>query len=166
MLTLRSSHAPISRRAVLLAGVCGVGLVARRAGAAVPNRRHLVIDETTGFAIGGYDPVAYFIDGQPRRGMAEFQFEWRGGTWLFVNEGNLAAFHDRPDVYTPMFGGYCAFAVAQGRPAEGSPLHFTVYNGRLYLFANAASRLAFLEAAPSLAAEAAKRWPEVSRDLP
>lgn len=166
MLTSRPSHAPISRRAILagLAVTAGLGVTASRA--AAPNRRHLVIDETTGFAIGGYDPVAYFIDSQPRRGMTEFQFEWRGGTWLFVNEGNLAAFHDRPDVYTPMFGGYCAFAVAQGRPAEGSPLHFTVYNGRLYLFANAASRLAFLEAAPSLAAEAAKRWPEVSRDLP
>jgi hypothetical protein len=136
------------------------------AGAEPTRRRHLIVDETTGLAIGGYDPIAYFIEGQPRRGLPEFQTDWRGATWLFLNEGNLGAFVERPDVYTPIFGGYCAFAVAQGRPAEGNPLHFAVIGGRLYLFANAASRLAFLEAGATIVAEATRRWPEVSRDLP
>lgn len=142
------------------------GADAGASGAVEPNRRHLVVDETTGLAIGGYDPLAYFVDGQARRGAPEFQFDWRGATWLFLNEGNLAAFHERPEVYTPVFGGYCAYAVSRGRPAEGSPLHFAVIAGRLYLFANAASRLAFLEAGPAIIAEAVRRWPEVSRDLP
>lgn len=142
-------------------------LVAARAQTAVaPRRRHLVFDETTGLAIGGYDPVAYFVDGYARRGVTDFQTDWRGATWLFLNEGNLGAFVERPDVYTPAFGGYCAYAVAQGRPAEGSPLHFAVIGGRLYLFANAASRIAFLESGAAIITEATRRWPEVSRDLP
>ena len=56
-------------------------------------------------AIGGYDPVAYFLDGQPHRGVEDFQFDWARATWLFGSEGNLVAFKDRPDVYAPVFGG-------------------------------------------------------------
>lgn len=148
--------------AMLSGGISSAGT----SGAVEPNRRHLVVDETTGLAIGGYDPLAYFVDGQARRGAPEFQFDWRGATWLFLNEGNLAAFHERPEVYAPVFGGYCAYAVSRGRPAEGSPLHFAVLAGRLYLFANAASRIAFLEGGAAIIAEAVRRWPEVSRDLP
>lgn len=168
MQTLRLSSWPVPdrRRAlVTLAALAATALLPAGARAQT-NRRHLVVDETTGLAIGGYDPVGYFVEGQARRGGPEFQFDWRGATWLFLNEGNLAAFQERPEVYMPVFGGYCAFAIAQGRPAEGSPLHFAVVRGRLYLFANAASRLAFLEAEPTLAAEAEKRWADVSRDLP
>lgn len=157
-----------TRRGVLAAVAAGAALWGARPGRAraTSMRRQVIVEETTGLAIGGYDPVAYFVDRQPRRGVTEFQLDWGGGTWLFVNDGNRAAFRDHPDVYAPAFAGYCAFAVAQGRPAEGSPLHFAIVDDRLLLFANAASRLAFLESAPRLAAEAARRWPEVARDLP
>ena len=41
----------------------------------------------TGFlsslAIKGYDPVAYFTQGQPVVGAAEHETEWMGATWRF-----------------------------------------------------------------------------------
>ncbi len=32
-----------------------------------------------GYAMQGYDPVAYFTDGAPSKGKSEFSTEWRGG---------------------------------------------------------------------------------------
>jgi hypothetical protein len=32
-------------------------------------------------AIGGYDTVAYFTDGKPVPGTAEFQYQWHDTTW-------------------------------------------------------------------------------------
>jgi YHS domain-containing protein len=66
----------------------------------------IVTDRLTGFAIGGFDPVAYFTDGKPVPGRAEFELSSAGVVWRFANEGNRAAFAANPDVYAPQFGGY------------------------------------------------------------
>lgn len=122
-------------------------------------------DTTTGIALGGYDPVLYFLEDRPVLGRERFQLDWGGTTWWFRNEGDLVAFRAAPEVYAPLFAGRCAFAVAQGRPAEGSPLHHLVWRGRLLLFADATSRVAFLEAPDHLLAEAERRWPRMALDL-
>jgi hypothetical protein len=36
-------------------------------------------------AIKGYDTVAYFTDGQPKKGQPEYQFVWRDARWLFAS---------------------------------------------------------------------------------
>lgn len=123
-------------------------------------------DPATGRALGGYDPVAYFLFDRPILGDPDRQIDWGGTTWLFVDEGTRAAFHDAPEVYAPLFGGRCAFAVAAGRPAEGSPRHFVIHRGRLLLFADAVSRAAFLLDPDRLLAEAERRWPALLADLP
>jgi hypothetical protein len=157
--------APTRRRVLGAAGLAAAAaMLAPRAATAA--RRHLVVDPVSGLALGGFDTVAYFVDGAPRRGVPEHQIDWHGAAWLFVNEGNLAAFRERPDVYAPVFGGYCAFAVSKGRPAEGNPLHFALVDDRLYLFASASNRLAFLEGGAPLLAEAVRRWPAIAVDLP
>lgn len=120
---------------------------------------------STGITLGGYDPIAYFLVGEPRLGSRDFELDWGGGVWQFENEADLHAFRDAPEVYAPLFGGRCAFAVANGRPTEGSPLHFVVYDGRLLLFADAVSRVAFLSAPQRLLAEAERRWPELLAEL-
>lgn len=122
-------------------------------------------DRLSGVALGGYDPVLYFLEDRAVLGQARHQFDWGGTTWWFRNEGDLAAFRGAPEVYAPLFAGRCAFAVAAGRPAEGSPLHHLVWRGRLLLFADAVSRRAFLEAPDRLLAEAERRWPALAADL-
>ncbi|MBV5263455.1 YHS domain-containing (seleno)protein [Pinisolibacter aquiterrae] len=123
-------------------------------------------DPESGRALGGYDPVAYFLFGRPEPGDSERQLDWGGTTWLFVDEGTRAAFREAPEAYAPLFGGHCAFAVAQGRPAEGSPQFFLIHRQRLLLFADAVSRAAFLLDPDRRLAEAERRWPDLLADLP
>ncbi len=129
-------------------------------------RLRWIADRITGTALGGYDPVAYFFGNGPRLGSRDHQYDWSGTTWQFVDVGSLAAFRDAPEVYAPRFGGRCAFAVANGRPTEGSPRHWLIVDGRLLLFADTVSRAAFLQDPGRLLAEAERRWPALLADLP
>ena len=36
-----------------------------------------------GYAVSGYDAVAYFTVGQPTKGNKEISTEWNNATWLF-----------------------------------------------------------------------------------
>ena len=78
----------------------------------------------TGFAsslaVGGYDPVAYFRGGQPEKGSPEFEFDYKGAKWRFANAANLAAFKADPQAFAPQYGGYCAWAAAQGSAASST----------------------------------------------
>ncbi|TBW37373.1 hypothetical protein EYW49_11460 [Siculibacillus lacustris] len=129
-------------------------------------RVHWLADAFTGLALGGYDPVAYFLEGKPVLGRPENELDWGGTTWRFTGPGNLAAFRDSPEVYAPRFAGYCVFAVSQGRPTEGSPLVPLLWHGRLLLFADPLSRVAFLADPDRLIAEAEGRWPALAAELP
>ena len=82
---------------------------------------------------GGYDVTAYFSEGKPVKGKEKFKTRYMGADWLFANEENLAAFIAAPEKYAPQYGGYCAWAVAQGGTASGDPLLWTVHNDKLYL---------------------------------
>ncbi len=123
-------------------------------------------DRISGLALGGFDPMAYFLDARPILGTRDHELAWDGTTWHFANDGNLAAFRDAPDLYAPIFGGRCAFAIANGRPTEGSPLHFLVYGGRLLFFADPVSRAAFLQDPVRLLADAERRWPGILAEMP
>ncbi len=84
-------------------------------------------------AIHGYDPVAYFVDGKPQPGKAEFEFEWKGAKWRFVTAEHRDAFKKAPDKYAPQYGGYCAYAVSQGRLVDIDPSAWSIVEGKLYL---------------------------------
>ena len=84
-------------------------------------------------AIRGTDPVAYFRVGQPVEGRAEFSVEWNGATWHFANAENRDAFRDDPEAFAPQYGGYCAWAVANGYTASTVPEAWHIHGGRLYL---------------------------------
>ena len=131
-----------------------------------PKRYHFIEDTFTGLAIGGNDPVSFYVDGEPREGSADFQLDWGGTTWHFVNEGNQAAFKQHPEVYAPLFGGRCAYAMSQGIAAEGAPQFYVIYHDRLLLFANAGNRAAFMTNPDILLEEAERVWPSVVRNEP
>lgn len=86
-----------------------------------------------GYAIGGYDAVAYHAELRPVKGDPALSLRWQGVDWLFATEGNRAAFEADPMRYAPQYGGYCAFAVSQGYTAKTEPDAFSVVEGRLYL---------------------------------
>lgn len=95
----------------------------------------------TGYALDGYDAVAYFTDAVPRKGTAEFEYVWQGVAWQFVNGGNMDAFIRNPEVYAPQFGGYGAAGVFENRLLSPNPLHWGLYQKKLYLFHSAKAKL-------------------------
>lgn len=87
-------------------------------------------------AVSGYDTVSYFSSEGPVKGKSEFSTQWEGATWSFANADNLAKFKANPTKYAPQYGGYCAYAVAQGALAKGDPKQWHIDDGKLYLNIN------------------------------
>ena len=92
-----------------------------------------VYKDGKGLAIRGYDPVAYFQQGAPVKGSAEFQKQWMEATWLFSSAANRDLFSADPDKYAPRYGGYCAYAVSEGHTASIDPEAWRIIDGKLYL---------------------------------
>lgn len=88
---------------------------------------------TGGIAVNGYDVVAYFTMGKAVEGSGAQAVKWGGATWYFSSAEHRTAFEMNPRTYSPRYGGYCAFAMAQGRVVETVPEAWTVAEGRLYL---------------------------------
>ena len=150
------------RRAGLgLAVVAGLAARAALAG----TTEQVVADWQTGLALSGFDPVAYFTDATPKTGRLEHEYSFAGVTWRFRNEGNRAAFAERPDVYVPQFGGHDPVAVARGVARPGHPELWLIVENRLYLFYSPEARDAFRAAPDQVNADAEEKWPEVVRTL-
>ena len=88
---------------------------------------------TTGLAMRGYDPVAYFIVGAPTRGNWKISAEHNGATYRFASEENKQKFLADPAAYVPAFGGYCAFGTAMGFKFDGDPNVWKIVDNKLYL---------------------------------
>jgi len=110
-------------------------------------------------AVGGYDTVAYFKQGAPVVGKAEFSTQYKGTTWRFASKENLDAFKANPSAYAPQFGGYCAWAIAHNYTASGDPLVWTLVQGKLYLNYDRDVQAQWSKDIPGYIASANKNWP-------
>jgi hypothetical protein len=125
----------------------------------------VVINRVSGYAISGYDPVAYFTDGGAVVGLGDYEFVFDRAVWRFRNEGNLNAFREHPEVYEPLFGGYDPVMIAQGKAVEGRPEFFAVVDSRLMLFSSTENRDTLLKGPRTWLATAKQRWPAVAQEL-
>lgn len=89
---------------------------------------------SSGLALEGYCPVAYFAVNKPVKGSKEFSSDYKGVTYYFVNADAKAAFDENPDKYVPAYGGWCAFGMAIGSKFPVDPTSFKIVNGKLHLF--------------------------------
>jgi hypothetical protein len=133
--------------------------------AASPSAEAQVNVNGTPNAIGGFDPVAYFTDHRAVRGVEEHSFSWQGARWLFVSEAHRALFAASPTRYAPAYGGYCAYAVSQGRTARIDPEAWSIVNGRLFLNYSLAIRRQWNDDRDRYIRDADARWPEVRRSI-
>ena len=85
------------------------------------------------YAIYGYDTVAYFTESKAVKGSKKIAHEWRGAEWHFSSQANRDMFAADPEKYAPQYGGYCAFAVADGSLVGIDEDAFTIHDGKLYL---------------------------------
>lgn len=91
------------------------------------------------YAVDGYDVVAYqnLAEGAaPVAGSDAFTANYKGVQWRFSSQENLEAFQADPARYIPVYGGYCAWAMARGQLAKGAPDAWYVHGGKLYLNVN------------------------------
>ncbi len=112
-------------------------------------------------AINGYDPVAYFTDGQPVEGTAEFTSDWDGVMVLFASVANKDMFDADPEAFVPKYGGYCAYAVSKGYTASTDPAAWTIHEGRLYLNYSRSVRTLWNLSREAHIASANANWPRV-----
>jgi len=112
-------------------------------------------------AVSGYDPVAYFTDGRPVRGTAQFRITHQGYEYRFASAEHLAAFRANPSLYVPQYGGYCAWAVSQGYTAYGDPTNWRIVDGKLYLNYNDEIQRRWEQDIPGHIREANANWPSV-----
>lgn len=96
----------------------------------------------TGYAVSGYDVVAYFDlaqatvgTSQPEGipGRADFTTEYNGATFAFASQANLDRFLADPAGFAPQYDGHCAYGVAQGSKVPGNPNLWRIVDGKLYL---------------------------------
>lgn len=112
-----------------------------------------------GFAIRGYDPVAYFTDGRPVRGDRRFRHDWQGATWLFASAEHRDAFAGDPARYAPAYGGFCAFAVSEGKTAPIDPTAWRIVEGKLYLNYSTGIHAEWSKDIPGRITRADRNWP-------
>ncbi len=96
----------------------------------------------TGFAVSGYDVVAYrslpsSAVGQAQTaavpGKASITADYNGATFAFATEENRDSFLKNPAYYVPQYDGHCAFGVSKGGKVPGNPNLWRIVDDKLYL---------------------------------
>jgi YHS domain-containing protein len=113
---------------VVKADVNWPGLVAKNG---VLGGKTLVFTDKKGVALGGYDPVAYFADGVPKKGDAKIEATFNGALYHFVSQDNRATFEKDPTKYAPAYGGFCGYAASVGKVRPADPLIWSIVDGQL-----------------------------------
>jgi YHS domain-containing protein len=111
-------------------------------------------------ALGGYDTVAYFTEKKPVKGDSKITTTYKGAEWRFSSAENREKFVSNPEHYAPQYGGYCAWAVAQGYTASGDPMRWKIVDDKLYLNYDADVQKKWEANIPDFIKSADKNWPE------
>jgi YHS domain-containing protein len=105
------------------------------AGAAL-HAENLINVDSDGIALHGYDPVAYVSITQAVKGRSHLDAPYAGATFLFATDNDRAAFQKNPKAYLPAYGGWCAYAMAEGDFVDVNPKTFKLISGTAHLFYN------------------------------
>lgn len=112
-------------------------------------------------AAAGYDVTAYFSESKPVKGKKAFTTEFKNADWYFASQENLDKFVASPETYAPQYGGYCAWAVSQGKTAKGDPLLWTLHQNKLYLNYNKKIHQKWQNDKINLIVSGDQNWPSV-----
>lgn len=120
-------------------------------------------DLHAGLGAKGYDVVAYFTEGKPVAGKAEYEHLWQGVTWRFASAAHRDQFKAAPEKFAPQYGGFCSWGVANGRLFDVDPVHgWKVVDGKLYLNFNGDIQKAWEQDIPGFIGKAQANWPKLN----
>ena len=95
--------------------------------------RTLVFTDRHGVALEGYDPIAYYTDGQPRKGDAKIEATYDGALYHFISQDHRETFEKNPARFAPAYGGFCGYAASVGKVRPANPLVWSIVDGQLIL---------------------------------
>lgn len=155
---LRATERRLARSAIplVMVGALLPGACAEEESQRVNTDRH-------GVAISGYDAVAYFTQGQPVRGLPEFEHDWQEARWRFASAAHRDLFAGDPESYAPQYGGNCAGGMALGKVRAVDPEAWAIVDGKLYLSYNKRYAAEFVENAPARIPQADAAWEALGR---
>lgn len=151
-------------RTLIAATVIAAGPIAISAPAAFADKDPIYTAKRSNLALQGYDTVAYFTVGEPTKGSAEYSTTYNGAEFRFASEENLNLFLGNPDQYAPQYGGYCAWAVAQGKTAKGDARRWAIVDDKLYLNYNKGIQKKWDKDRSGFITSADTNWPTVLQD--
>jgi YHS domain-containing protein len=101
--------------------------------ATLASAAEVVNIDKNGLALQGYDPVAYFTDSKPVKGLPEFTATHKGATYQFASAEHKQLFEKSPAKYEPQFGGFCGYAASINKLTPIEVEYFQVLHNRLIL---------------------------------
>ncbi|MEM7406407.1 MAG: YHS domain-containing (seleno)protein [Pseudomonadota bacterium] len=113
--------------------------LATMAGSALAGPQYV---DGTGFAVSGYDVVAYHDlkqnpvgSEQPKAvpGKADITADYNGAKWAFSSAANRDKFLADPARYAPEYDGHCAYGISRGGKVPANPHLWRIRDGKLYL---------------------------------
>jgi hypothetical protein len=147
------SMAGFSRRQ-LIGIICGLGLGFLHAPTFAGDGR---------VALSGYDPVSYFTEGRPEKGLTEFSATFDDAVYRFKNAEHRSLFVANPDRYAPQFQGFCTIDLSRGIKTEPDPEAWTIANGKLYVFGKKRGPGVFAQDGVAILGKVAEKWPELQK---
>lgn len=121
---------------------------------------------STGLALQGYDPVAYFTEGEPTKGNWTITSVYKDATYRFASEEHKATFDADPEAYLPQYGGYCAFGAAMGFKFDGDPNYWRIVDGELFLNISGDIQERWQQDIPGYIVKADANWGEIADKSP
>jgi len=112
-------------------------------------------------ALQGYDPVAFFTQSRPVKGVAQFESTYNGARYLFASVEDKALFDANPAKYEPQFGGFCAYGASQGHTAPIKIEAWQIVNGRLLMQYDLGVKKEFNKDQQGNLQKADKNWPGI-----
>jgi len=116
-----------------------------------------------GLVMDGYDPVAYFTDKAAVKGDASFSARYNGATYYFSSQQHADAFKDHPDMYAPLYGSFCGYAMAFGRRRPVNPEYWNIVDGHLILQHSKAAWELFNKDVSKFKSQADEQWPPIMK---
>jgi YHS domain-containing protein len=125
---------------------------------------HATVDTSRGehLMLLGFDPVAYFTDGQPVRGTHTLPATYDGRTYYFASDAHRAAFTATPARYEPQYGGFCSNGAPYGVKLGSDPTQFEIRDGRLFIYGDVLGHEMWLLDESDNIRHADQLWPSIA----
>lgn len=113
--------------------------------------------------LGGYCAVAYVGAQKALFGNPDFQSNYEGKTYLFINKDAKGMFDKEPKKFVSaiQYDAWCATALAMGKKLKTDPKLFSNIDGKVYLFSSAKAKEVFDKDSAKMIKKADDTWSSV-----